>query len=132
MIFKHTNRPGFLLGLIDFFTAGLFFLVYMPFGGLQDEIETILGHKVLPYWKAYVLGIPTLFLYPLIWMSRIAEELKTKAIALGIKGPYTSWRHMFGWNTLGLLLFGPAVATQRFFDTLNKVERELNIRGDEQ
>lgn len=132
MIFKHTNRPGFLLGLIDFFTAGLFFLVYMPFGGLQDEIETILGHKVLPYWKAYVLGIPTLFLYPLIWMSRIAEEPKTKAIALGIKGPYTSWRHMFGWNTLGLLLFGPAVATQRFFDTLNKVERELNIRGDEQ
>lgn len=44
MIFKHTNRPGFLLGLIDFFTAGLFFLVYMPFGGLQAEIETILGH----------------------------------------------------------------------------------------
>ena len=132
MIFKHTNRPGFLLGLIDFFTAGLFFLVYMPFGGLQDEIETILGHKVLPYWKAYVLGIPTLFLYPLIWMSRIAEELKTKAIALGIKGPYTSWRHMFGWNTLGLLLFGPAVATQRFFDTLNKVERELNSRLKEQ
>lgn len=132
MIFRHTNRPGFLLGLIDFFTAGLFFLVYMPFGGLQDEIETILGHKVLPYWKAYVLGIPTLFLYPLIWMSRIAEELKTKAIALGIKGPYTSWRHMFGWNTLGLLLFGPAVATQRFFDTLNKVERELNTRGNKQ
>ena len=132
MIFKHTNRPGFLLGLIDFFTAGLFFLVYMPFGGLQDEIETILGHKMLPYWKAYVLGIPTLFLYPLIWMSRIAEELKTKAIALGIKGPYTSWRHMFGWNTLGLLLFGPAVATQRFFDTLNKVERELNTRGNKQ
>lgn len=132
MIFKHTKRPGFLLGLIDFFTAGLFFLVYMPFGGLQDEIETILGHKVLPYWKAYVLGIPTLFLYPLIWMSRIAEELKAKAIALRIKGPYTSRRHMFGWNTLGLLLFGSAVATQRFFDTLNKVERELNARGNEQ
>ena len=39
MRFKHTNRPGFWLGFIDFFTAGLFFLLYMPFGGLQDELE---------------------------------------------------------------------------------------------
>ncbi len=38
MDFKHTNRHGFLLGFVDFFTAGLFFLAYMPLG-LQDEIE---------------------------------------------------------------------------------------------
>ena len=128
MRFRHTRRPGFLLGLIDFCTAGLFFLAYMPMGGLQSELESILGHGTLPYWKAYLMGIPTLFIYPLIWMARIAEELKAKAVALGIKGPHTSWRHMFGWNTLGLLLFGPAVATRRFFDTLNKIEIELNRR----
>ena len=129
MRYKHTNRPGFLLGLLDFFTAGLFFLLYMPYGGLQDELEEILGHKLLPYWKAYLLGIPTLFIYPLVWMAGIAEELKAKAVELGIEGPYTSWRHMFGWNTLGLLLFGPTVATQRFFSTLNKVEVELNRKN---
>lgn len=28
----------------------------------------------------------------------------------------------------GVLLFGPAVATYRFFDTLNKIERKLNGR----
>lgn len=94
----------------------------MPLGGLQEEIETVLGHKTLPYWKAYLLGIPTLFIYTLVWMSRIAEELKEKAVELGIEGPYTSWRHMFGWNTAGLLLMGPAVATHRFFDTLDRVE----------
>ena len=126
MRFKHTNRPGFLLGFIDFFTAGLFFLLYMPFGGLQDELEVILGHKLLPYWKAYLLGIPTLFIYTLVGMARIAEELKAKAIELGIEGPYTSWRHMFGWNTFGILLLGPAVATHRFFRTLNSIEAELN------
>ena len=126
MRFKHTNRPGFLLGFIDFFTAGLFFLPYMPYGGLQDELEEILGHKLLPYWKAYLLGIPTLFIYTLVWMARIAEELKAKAIELGIEGPYTSWWHMFGWNTFGILLFGPAVATHRFFRTLNSIETELN------
>ena len=123
---KHTNRPGFLFGLIDFCTAGVFFLLYMPLGGLQNELDEILGHKTLPYWKAYLLGIPTLFIYTLVWMARIAEELKAKALELGIDGPHTSWRHMFGWNTFGILLFGPAVATHRFFRTLNKVEIELN------
>ena len=131
MRFTHTHRKGFWLGFIDFFTAGLFFLVYMPLGGLQSELETVLGHKILPYWKAYLLGIPTLFIYPLVWMARIAEELQARAIELNLPGPYTSWRHMFGWNTLGILLFGPAVATHRFFGTLNQIEKELNRREAE-
>ena len=125
MKYRHTRRPGFLLGFIDFFTAGLFFLVYMNLG-LQDELETILGHRIQPYWKAYVLGIPTLFLYTLVWMARISEELKEKAIELGVPGPYTSYRHMFGWNVFGLLIMGPSVATHRFFKTLNRVEKALN------
>ena len=129
MRFEHTDRKGFWLGLIDFFTAGLFFLLYMPFGGLQDELDEVLGRRTQRYWKAYLLGIPTLFVYTLVWMARIAEELKTKAVELGVEGPYTSFRHMFDWNVFGLLLFGPAVATGRFFDTLNRVERELNRRG---
>lgn len=129
MTYTHTNRKGFWLGFVDFFTAGLFFLMYMPLGGLQNELEQVLGHKVRPYWQAYLLGIPTLFIYTLVWMARIAEELRSKAISLGIEGPYTSWWHMFGWNVFGLLLMGPAVATWRFFDTLNKVEAELNRRS---
>jgi len=118
----HTGRPGFLLGFIDFFTAGLFFLIYMP-TGLQAELESVLGHRLMPYWKAYLLGIPTLFIYPLIWMARISEELRHKALALGLPGPHTSWRHMVLWNLLGLPLMGPAVATHRFFRTLDAVER---------
>ena len=126
MRFKHTHRPGFWLGFIDFFTAGVFFLLYMPLGGLQDELEEVLGHKVMPYWKAYLLGIPTLFIYTLMWMARIAEELKEKAEKLGIEGPHTSWKHMFWWNLLGCLCFGPMIATYRFFRTLNGIENRLN------
>ena len=129
MRYRDTSRPGFLLGFVDFFTAGLFFLLYMPLGGLQEELEEILGHRLMPYWKAYLLGIPTLFIYPLIWMARISEELKEKALDLGVPGPYTSWWHMFGWNVFGLPLMGPAVATHRFFRTLNLVEQELNRRS---
>ena len=127
MRFRHTDRPGFLLGFIDFFTAGLFFLVYMRCG-LQDELDEILGRRTQRYHIAYLLGIPTLFIYTLVWMARIAEELKAKALSLGIEGKLTSFRHMFDWNVFGLFLMGPAVATQRFFDTLNKVEKELNRR----
>ena len=128
MRFRHTNRPGFLLGMTDFFTAGLFFLIYMQCG-LQDELDEILGRRTQRYYVAYLLGIPTLFLYTLVWMARIAEELRAKALELGIGGKLTSFRHMFDWNVFGLLLCGPAVATARFFDTLNKVENELNRRG---
>ena len=129
MRFRHANRPGFLLGLIDFCTAGLFFLAYMPLGGLQDELDEILGRRTQRYWVAYLLGVPTLFIYPLVWMARIAEELKVRAISLGIPGPHTSWWHMFGWNIFGLPLFGPAIATHRFFRTLNGIEARLNERS---
>ena len=76
----------FLLGFVDFFTAGLFFLLYMPFGGLQAELDEILGRRTRRYAAAYLLGIPTLFVYTLVWMARIAEELKARAIELGVEG----------------------------------------------
>ena len=127
MIYKHTNRNGFLIGFIDFFTAGLFLLIYMPLG-LQKELDEILGRKTQKYYIAYLLGIPTLFVYTLVWMALIAEDLKKKAIELGIEGKHTSFWHMFGWNVFGVLFFGPMIATYRFFNTLNKIEIELNKR----
>ena len=129
MKYQHTNRNGFLIGFIDFFTAGTFLLIYMQLG-LQKELDEILGRRTQRYYGAYLLGIPTLFVYTLIWMARIAEELKTKAMELGIQGKHTSFWHMFGWNVFGILiLVGPMIATQRFFKTLNQVEIELNKRN---
>ena len=85
MRFEHTHRKGFWLGFIDFFTAGLFFLLYMPLGGLQAELDEILDRRTQRYWIAYLLGIPTLFIYTLVWMARIAEELRGKAQELGVQ-----------------------------------------------
>ena len=126
--FEHTDRKGFWLGFIDFFTAGLFFVFYMK-NGLQDEIDEVLCKKTQKYHIAYLLGIPNLFIYTLVWMARIAEDLRNKAIELGIEGELTSYKHMFNWNVFGVLCFGPMIATERFFDTLNKVEKELNRRN---
>ncbi len=128
MKYKHTNRKGFLIAFIDIITAGLFLLFYMPMG-LERELEEILGHKIQRYYVAYILGIPDFFIYTLIWMANIAEELKEKAIELGIEGKHTSFWNMFGWNMFGIvILIGPMIATHYFFDTLNKIEIELNRR----
>jgi len=51
---------------------------------------------------------------------------------MGIEGKLTSYKHMFNWNVFGVLCFGPMIATERFFDTLNKVEKELNRRAEEE
>lgn len=126
--FEHTDRKGFWLGFIDFFTAGLFFVFYMK-NGLQDELDEVLGKKTQKYHIAYLLGIPNLFIYTLVWMARIAEDLRNRAIELGIEGELTFYKHMFNWNVFGILCFGPMIATDRFFDTLNKVEKELNKRN---
>lgn len=130
MRYEHTDRKGFWIGFLDFFTAGIFLLIWMK-KGLQEEFEEVLGKKLQPYWKAYLLGIPDFFIYTLVWMARVSEDLREKALELGIEGKLTSFKHMFLWNTVGLPLAGPAVATWRFFDTLNKVERELNRREEE-
>lgn len=129
MRYRHTERKGFLIGFIDFFTAGIFLIFYMR-AGLQDELDEILGKKTQRYWVAYLLGIPDFFLYTLIWMARVAEDLKGKAIELGVEGPHTSFWHMFNWNVFGILCFGPMIATKRFFRTLNLVEKELNRREE--
>lgn len=129
MRYRHTERKGFLIGFIDFFTAGIFLIIYMR-AGLQDELDEILGKKTQRYWVAYLLGIPDFFLYTLVWMARVAEDLKGKAIELGIEGPHTSFWHMFNWNVFGILFFGPMIATKRFFRTLNLVEKELNRREE--
>ena len=131
MKYPHTNRKGFWIGLADFLTAGIFLLIYMP-RGLQDELDEILGRRTQRYFIAYLLGIPTLFLYTLVWMARIAEELRARALELGVEGKLTSFRHMFDWNVFGLLFFGPAIATKRFFDTLNRVELALNRKAGEE
>ena len=128
MTFKNTDRKGFLIGLADFFTAGIFLLIWMPLG-LQRELDTVLGRRTQRYYIAYLLGIPTLFIYTLVWMAKISGELREKAVSLGIEGKLTSFRHMFCWNVFGVLVFGPMIATERFFDTLNKVERKLNEAG---
>ena len=128
MTFKDTDRKGFLIGLADFFTAGIFLLIWMPLG-LQREIDTVLRRRTQRYYIAYLLGIPTLFIYTLVWMAKISGELREKAVSLGIEGKLTSFRHMFCWNVFGVLVFGPMIATERFFDTLNKVERKLNEEG---
>ena len=50
-------------------------------------MDEILGRKTQRYWKAYLLGIPNLFIYTLVWMARIAEELKASGVRFTAEEP---------------------------------------------
>ena len=114
---------GFLLGMLDFFTFGILFLFLMPMN-LQKRIEKILGRKVQSYLLVYLIGIPTLFLYTLIWMAFICKDLEKKAKEMGLRS-YTSFSHMLLWNIPGtLILIGPGMATQGFYHTLMEIEEK--------
>jgi hypothetical protein len=51
-------------------------------------------------------------------MSRIAEELNLKAIERGVAGPYTSWWHLFGWNTMRDFIYSFRVASKLMIEVL--------------
>ena len=125
MKFIHTHRHGAALALIDLVTFGLFFLFYLP--PVEQEIRSITQKDFVPYWKVFLLGLLTLIIPNIVWISFRAEELKQKALELGIEGKLTSFQHMFIWNLFFMwTIIGPMIATQRFFDTLNQIEEKLN------
>ena len=54
-------------------------------GGITES-ESVLGHRLTPYREACLLGIPTLFIYPLIWMARIARSRRRRRRIWGSMG----------------------------------------------
>lgn len=121
MKYPHTHRNGALIAFLDIVTMGLFLLFYMV--PVEREIYSLTKKKFMPYPFAYLLGLVTFLLVPVFWISFRAEELKEKALAVGLEGKLTSFKHMFLWNIFGcLILVGPLIATYRFFATLNRLE----------
>lgn len=115
------KRNGALIALIDIFTMGLFLLFYMI--PLQKEIEEITKKKRTPYYLIYLLGLVTLLIAPIVWISLVANDLNKKAKELHIEGKLTSFNEMFFCNFFGMIFVVPSmIATYRFFDTLYKIE----------
>ena len=138
MKYPHTHRNGALIAFLDIVTMGLFLLFYMV--PVEREIYSLTKKKIMPYPLAYLLGLVTFLLVPVFWISFRAEELKEKALAVGLEGKLTSFhhmfiwnlsfKHMFLWNILGcLILVGPLIATYRFFATLNRLEEKENQKA---
>ena len=128
MKYPHTHRNGALIAFLDIVTMGLFLLFYMV--PVEREIYSLTKKKFMPYWIAYLLGLVMFLLVPVFWISFRAEELKEKALEVGLEGKLTSFKHMFLWNILGcLILVGPLIATYRFFDTLNRLEEKENQKA---
>lgn len=128
MAFERTKRNGAWLALADMMTLGIFFLFYLP--RVEKEIAFLTKKKCMRYYVAYLLGLITFLIVPIVWISRRANELREIAKSLQIEGKLTSFAHMFCWNLFGYcIIVGPLLSTYRFFDTLNKIEIKMNENG---
>ena len=128
MAFERTKRNGAWLALADMLTFGIFFLFYLS--RVEKEIAFLTKKKCMRYYVAYLLGLITFLIVPIVWISRRANELREIAKTLQIEGKLTSFAHMFCWNLFGYcIIVGPLLSTYRFFDTLNKIEIKMNENG---
>lgn len=87
------------------------------------------GKRTMPYFAMVLLAVPTLGIYPLVWMHqfcrRVGEQLVSREIG-GAFGPRDFWL----WNVLGgLILAGPLVFTHRLLGAMNGINADFNIRG---
>ena len=57
-------------------------------------------------------------------MRKVRSEQGSRVLLSDLACAFAALLPGFGY--FGLLLMGPAVATWRFFDTLNKIERKMN------
>ena len=93
------------------------------------------------FWKLIRVNLLfVLFSLPVLTLPAALTALDRVCVVIYKEGNIFLWdefwkefRRSFARTILpglgfGLLLFGPAIATQRFFDTLNRVETELNRR----
>ena len=125
MTYQKTNRKGILLCLLDIITMGIFFVFYMK--EVREEIGSFGKKKGMPYWFAYLLGLITFLIVPLVWFSNRADAIREKADELNLDIKKTSFDHAYLWSFFGaFIIVGPFIATKRFFDTLNAVEKALN------
>ncbi len=125
MTYQKTNRKGILLCLLDIITMGIFFVFYMK--EVREEIGSFGKKKGMPYWVAYLLGLITFLIVPLVWFSNRADAIREKAEELNLDIKKTSFDHAYLWSFFGaFIIVGPFIATKRFFDTLNAVEKALN------
>lgn len=125
MTYQKTNRKGILLCLLDIITMGIFFVFYMK--EVREEIGSFGKKKGMPYWVAYLLGLITFLIVPLVWFSNRADAIREKADELNLDIKKTSFDHAYLWSFFGaFIIVGPFIATKRFFDTLNAVEKALN------
>ena len=133
MTYKHTNRSGVAFVFLGIVTLGVYPVVVLS--QVRKEVSCLLDGKgvgkQMPFVWAYLLGLITLGLAPLIWVCRMANKIEMAALEKKITSPRLSGAFML-WAYFGvLILIGPFLAYHRFFCLLNAIERRANEEEEE-
>ncbi len=129
MKYKHTNRSGVLFILLNIITLSIYGIVVLSH--VRREVNEMGAgrtvKKLPPFFPMWLLGLITLGIAPLIWVSEVADRLDVYAAEHEITKPRITYAKMFVWLLIGwIIIVGPFIAWHCFFKVLNLVEAKMN------
>ncbi len=133
MKYRHTKRSSVLFILLGIITLDIYQIVVLSH--VRKEVNELNANngvkKQMPCLVAYLLGLITCGIVPLVWMTRLAGKIQIAALERKITSPSISRGFFFCWLVFGsIIIVGPFIAFHRFFKVLNTVESFENAKTD--
>lgn len=122
------NRNIFLFILLGLVTGGIYWIV--AFCIMGNEVNKICegdGKKTMFYLWAWLLGIVTLGIFPLIWFYKAMERLKDNGYRYQIEVKHSGSEFLL-WTLLGsFIAVGPIVAFCHFASNINQFSEYVGV-----
>lgn len=132
MKYRHCKRSG-----VGFLFLGLITLEIYPIvvlSHVRKEVNELNANngvkKQMPFILAYLLGLITCGIVPLVWCTRMAGKIEIAALERKITAPRLTKAFFACWIIFGsYIIVGPFIAFHRFFKVLNLVESYENEKA---
>ncbi len=135
MKYKHCKRSGIAFIFLGIITLGIYPIVVLSH--VRTEVNALNGNngvkKQMPFFWAYVLGLITYEIVPIVWLARMAEKIQIAALERKVTSTRISKTFVVCWLLFGsYIIVGPFLVFCRFFKLLNLVEQAENKRLEDE
>ena len=122
-----TNRGWFKTVFFSIITLGIYSLVWM--NGLRKDVNKVAEGKKLPnIIVAILLGLVTLFIYPLVWELKLINRLYRSAARMGVERKGSFAFIIISWTLLSWTLVCPLIALSGICKTANNIGKAYNAQ----
>ena len=115
--------------LLSLVTLGLYSFFF--YSGIGKDLNRIAsphdGKKTMPYLPAFLLGLVTFGIVPLIWFHRLSGRIGDEQQRRGLQKTMSAGT-FWCWNILGLFIFiGPLVYISRLCKAMNALADRCSL-----